>query len=339
MLKLVLRAIFSGLRSRQSLVLENIALRHQLEVLRRNAKIPRLKARDRVLWVILSRFWTCWRKNLVIVQPKTVIGWHRKGWRLYWKWKSRPKQKGRSLVSVEARELIRRISRDNPLWGAPHIHGELLKLGIEVSEATVARYMINDLRPLSQMWRTFIRNHLSEMVAADFFTVPTATFKTLYVCVVLSLGRRQVFHFNVTESPTAEWTSLQITQAFPFDTAPRFLIRDRDGIYGKKFDDTLKAMDIQQIITSRKSPWQNGHCERVVGSIRRECLDHIIVFNTRHLRRILRWYLNYYHESRTHLGLEKDCPVPRAVQGPESGEIKCEPVLGGLHHRYFREAA
>ena len=339
MLKLVLKAIFSSLRSRQSLVLENIALRHQLEVLRRNAKIPRLKARDRVLWVILSRFWTCWRKNLVIVQPKTVIGCHRKGWRLYWKWKSRPKQKGRPLVSVEARELIRRISLDNPLWGAPHIHGELLKLGIEVSEATVARYMINDLRPLSQTWRTFIRNHSSEMVAADFFTVPTATFKTLYVFVVLSLGRRQVFHFNVTESPTAEWTSLQITQAFPFDTAPRFLIRDRDGIYGKKVVDTLKAMDIHQIIISRKSPWQNGHCERVVGSIRRECLDHIIVFNTRHLRRILRWYLNYYRESRTHLGLEKDCPVPRAVQGPETGEIKCEPVLGGLHHRYFREAA
>ena len=235
--------------------------------------------------------------------------------------------------------MIRRISLDNPLWGAPHIHGELLKLGIEVSEATVARYMINDLRPLSQTWRTFIRNHSSEMVAADFFTVPTATFKTLYVFVVLSLGRRQVFHFNVTESPTAEWTSLQITQAFPFDTAPRFLIRDRDGIYGKKVVDTLKAMDIHQIIISRKSPWQNGHCERVVGSIRRECLDHIIVFNTRHLRRILRWYLNYYRESRTHLGLEKDCPVPRAVQGPETGEIKCEPVLGGLHHRYFREAA
>ena len=321
------------------MVLENIALRHQLEVLRRNAKTPRLKARDRLLWVILSRFWTCWRRNLVLVQPKTVIGWHRKGWRLYWKWKSQPKQKGRPRVSVAARQLIRRISRENPLWGAPHIHGELLKLGIEVSEATVARYIIKGPRPRSQTWQTFIRNHLSEMVAVDFFTVHTATFKTLYVFVVLALGRHQVIHFNVTDSPTAAWTSLQLTQAFPFDTAPRFLIRDSDRIYGRKVVDTLKAMDIQQVVISYHSPWQSGHIERLIGSIRRECMDQVIIFNERHLRRILRQYITYYHESRTHLGLEKDCPVHREMQSREMGQIVSYPVLGGLHHTYSREAA
>ena len=221
----------------------------------------------------------------------------------------------------------------------PHIHGELLKLGIEVSEATVARYMVKSPGPPSQTWQTFIKNHMSEIVAIDFFTVPTVAFKTLYVFVILSLDRRRIIHFNVTDSPTADWTSLQLTQAFPFDTTPRFLIRDRDGIYGRKVVDTLKAMDIQQIITSRKSPWQNGHCERVVGSIRRECLDHIIVFNARHLRKILRKYINYYHESRTHLGLEKDCPVHREMQSREMGQIVSYPVLGGLHHTYYREAA
>jgi len=336
---LILRAIFSVLKSHRALVLENIALRHQLEVLRRTKPTPRLKMLDRLLWVFLSRIWSNWKRDLVIVRSETVIGWHRKGWRLYWKWKSRPKQKGRPPISVEIRDLIRRISRDNQLWGAPRIHGELLKLGVEVSEATVARYMVKCPRPPSQTWRTFIKNHMPEIVAIDFFTVPTVAFQTLYVLVILSLDRRRIVHINVTDSPTADWTSLQLTQAFPFDTAPRFLIRDRDSIYGKKVVDTLKAMGVHQIITSRKSPWQNGHCERVIGSIRRECLDHIVVLHDRHLRKVLRQYLGYYHESRTHLGLAKDCPVSRAAQGPKTGEIKSEPVLGGLHHRYFREAA
>ena len=339
MLNLILWTTYSSLRSRQSLVLENIALRHQLEVLRRNNKTPRLRSRDRFLWVILSQIHARWRSNLVIVQPKTVVGWHRRGWPMYWRWKCRSKRQGRPTISIETRDLIRKISRENPLWGAPRIHGELNKLGIEVGETTVARYMIKYPNPPSQTWRTFITNHMTDMAGIDFFTVPTVTFRTLYVFVILSLDRRRIVHFNVTDSPTAEWTSLQLTQAFPFDTAPRFLIRDRDGIYGKKVIDMLKAMDIQQIVTSRKSPWQNGYCERVIGSIRRECLDHIIVLNHWHLRKILRQYIDYYHESRTHLGLEKDCPVFRAVQGPQIGEIRSEPVLGGLHHRYFREAA
>jgi len=339
MLNLFFSTIFSSLRSRQSLVLENIALRHQLDVFQRNAKRPRLKPSDRVFWALFSRFQPDWRRHLIIVQPKTVVGWHRNGWRLYWKWKSRSKRQGRPAVSVETRNLIRKFSHENPLWGAPRIHGELAKLGIEVGETTVARYMIKFSKPPPQTWRTFIRNHMAEIVAIDFFTVPTLTFRTLYVFVILSLDRRRIVHFNVTSSPTAEWTSLQLLHAFPFDTAPRFLIRDRDGIYGKKVVVTLKAMDIQQIVTSRISPWQNGFCERVIGSIRRKCLDHIIVFNARHLRKILRQYFDYYHESRTHRGLMKDSPVSREVQGPQIGEIRSEPVLGGLHHRYFREAA
>ena len=337
MLILILRTIRSGLRSHHALVLENLALRHQLEVLKRNTKTPRLTNRDRSLWVVLSRFWPDWRGSLAIVQPKTVVTWHRRGWRLYWWWKSRTR--GRPKLSCEVRELIRRMSRENPLWGAPRIHGELLKLGYEVSEASVAKYMVKGPRPPSQTWRTFICNHFSEIAAVDFFTVPTLTFKTLYVFLVLSLDRRRVVHFNVTDSPTAQWTSMQIVQAFPFDTAPRFLIRDRDKIYGEKVVDTLRAIGVEQVVTSRKSPWQNGYVERVIGSIRRECLDHVIVLNHRHLRRVLKEYFEYYHEARTHLGLGKDSPVPREVESLDSGPVVAEPMVGGLHHRYYRQAA
>ncbi len=242
MLNLFFNTIASSLRSRQSLVLENIALRHQLEVLR-------LKSRDRLLWVILSQIHSRWRSSLTIVQPKTVVGWHRKGWRMYWRWKCRSKRQGRPTISIETRDLIRKISHENPLWGAPRIHGELNKLGIEVGETTVARYMIKFSKPPSQTWRTFIRNHMAEIVAIDFFTVPTVTFRVLYVFVILSLDRRRVVHFNVTSSPTAEWTSLQPTQAFPFDTAPRFLIRDRDGIYGRFCANTLPITTSRELIS------------------------------------------------------------------------------------------
>ncbi|MEE9268911.1 MAG: integrase core domain-containing protein [Candidatus Krumholzibacteria bacterium] len=337
MLLLILRAIFSSIKSRRSLALENLALRHQLDVLQRTRKPRHLTNRDRVLWIVLSRLWPDWRESLAIVQPKTVVAWHRKGWRLYWRWKCRGR--GRPVVPVEVRCLIRRISRENPLWGAPRIHGELLKLGIDVSEATVAKYIIKRRRPPSPTWRSFIHNHFSEIVAVDFFTVPTLTFKTLYVFVVLSLDRRRVLHFNVTDSPTAEWTSRQIVQAFPFDTASRFLLRDRDKIYGEKVVDTLRSIGIEQVVTARKSPWQNGYVERVIGSARRECLDHVIVLNHRHLRRILKEYFQYYHEARTHLGLGKDSPVPREVELPGAGTVVAEPMVGGLHHRYYRKAA
>ncbi len=231
---------------------------------------------------------------------------------------------------------IRKMSSDNRLWGAPRIHGELLKLGYDIC---IAKYMIRRPGPSAQTWRTFIQNHMSDMGAIDFFTVHTATFNTLYVFVILSLDRRQVIHFNVTTNPTAEWTSLQLTQAFPFDTTLRYLIRDRDGIYGKTVVDTINSLGTKQVVTTRKSPWQNGYCERVIGSIRRECLDHIIVLNDRHLQRILKEYFAYYHESRTRLGLEKDAPIPRPVKTRDAGPVASESVLGGLHHRYYRDAA
>ncbi len=338
MFKILFFSISSALASHRQLVLENIALRHQIEVLQRNAKQPRLKSPDRVLWALLSRVLPDWQRHLSIVQPDTVIRWHRKGWRLYWRWRSKP-GRGRPKVSAEVRTLIRQMSLENALWGAPRIHGELLKLGYDICESTIAKYMIRRTGPSSQTWRTFIRNHMADMVAVDFFIVHTATFKTLYVFLILSLDRRRVIHFNVTANPTANWTSLQLIQAFPFESAPRYLIRDRDGIYGQQVPDTLKMLGTKQIVISRRSPWQNGYCERVIGSIRRECLDHVIVLGERHLRRVLKEYLAYYHRSRTHLGLEKETPVPRAIQAPDVGPVASEPVLGGLHHRYYREAA
>ena len=339
MFKIILHALAAALKSRQNLTLENLALRHQLEVLQRNAKPPRLTPSDRALWALLYRLLPTWRLHLTIVRPETVVRWHRCGWRLFWRAKSRPRTVGRPRVETEIRSLIRRLSAENPLWGAPRVHGELLKLGYDVAEATVAKYLVKRPPSPSQSWPTFLRNHLSETVAIDFFAVPTATFKTLYVFLVLSLERRQIVHFNVTDSPTDAWTNRQLVQAFPFDTAPRFVIRDRDSIYGEEVVKTLQMLGIDQKLISYRSPWQNGYCERVIGSIRRECLDHVIVFTERHLRRILREYVAYYHEARTHLGLGKDAPVRRAVEPRDVGQVVSAPVLGGLHHRYWREAA
>ena len=339
MIFILFRTFISALRSHRALALENLALRHQLEVLKRNAKKPRLTNRDRALWIFLLRYWADWRESLTLVQPETVIRWHRRGFRLYWKWKSRPRWPGRRRVPTEVRDLIRQMSRDNPLWGAPRIHGELLKLGIEVSQATVSKYMIRHRKPPSQGWRTFLTNHAQDIVSVDFFTVPTATFRVLFVFLVLSNARRRVIHFNVTDSPSAAWTGQQVVEAFPWDTVPRYLLRDRDGVFGEDFVRRVESMDIKQVLISARSPWQNPYVERIIGSIRRECVDHTIIFNERHLRRVLREYFKYYHSSRTHLGLEKDCPTPRPVERPELGSICTEPMVGGLHHRYFRRAA
>ncbi|UCG50456.1 MAG: transposase [Candidatus Latescibacterota bacterium] len=339
MISILFRTLLSALKSDRALVLENLALRHQLDVLQRNAKRPRLTNRDRTLWVILSRVWDDWRNPLTVVQPETVIRWHRRGFRLYWRWKSRPRWAGRRKVPKEIRELIRQMSRDNPLWGAPRIHGELLKLGIEVSQATVSKYMVRHRKPPSQSWRTFLTNHAKDIVSVDFFTVPTATFRVLFVFVVLSNQRRRIVHFNVTDSPTSCWIGQQIVEAFPWDRAPKYMIRDRDKKYGEAFVRRVESLDIKQVLITTQSPWQNPYVERAIGSIRRECLDHVIIFSERHLRRVLRNYFTYYHKSRTHLGLNKDCPRPRPVEAPDLGPIRTEPMVGGLHHRYFRQTA
>jgi putative transposase len=339
MILALLRSSLSALVTRQTLVLENLALRQQLTVLQRGSKRPRLVKADRVFWMILSRIWAGWATTLTLVQPATVIGWHRKGFRLYWRWKSRGASRGRPKVALEARELIRRMSRANPLWGAPRIHGELLKLGIVISQTTVSKYMDRSSKPPSQAWKTFLDNHLKELVSIDFFTVPTLTFRVLYVFIVLSPERRRVVHFNVTRFPTAKWTALQIVQAFPWDTAPRYLLRDRDGTYGHDFVRRMDSLGIEEVKIAPRSPWQNPYSERLIGTLRRDCLNHMIVLSENHLRRIIRDYLGYYHDCRTHLSLNKDAPEPRAIESPESGEIVALPQVGGLHHRYTRRAA
>ena len=231
------------------------------------------------------------------------------------------------------------MSRDNPLWGAPRIHGELLKLGIDIGETSVSKYMIKRPKEPSQKWRTFLDNHVKSLVSVDFFTVPTIRFQVLYVFLVLAHERRRIVHFAVTAHPTTEWTAQQMREAFPWDTAPNYLLRDRDRIFGREFVDQLKAMGITQVLSAPRSPWQNAYAERVIGTIRRECLDHIIVINERSLHQHLQEFLDYYHNSRTHLSLDKDSPTPRAVQSEEFGQVIALPQVGGLHHRYERRAA
>ncbi len=325
------------LRDRAELAMENLALRQQLAILEQTAKRPQLRKRDRIFWVWLSRLWAGWRTALVIVQPDTVVRWHRQGFKLYWRWKSR-REAGRPKIDTEIRRLIRRMSRENPLWGVPRIQSELALLGYTVAESTVAKYKIRRPRPPSQTWRAFLDNHICDIVAVDFFTVPTATFRILFTFVVLRHDRRHVVHFNVTAHPTAEWTAQQIVEAFPFDDAPRFLIRDRDSIYGNAFQQRVKNMGIEEVLIAPRSPWQNPYAERLIGSIRRECLDHVIVLDERHLYRILRSYLDYYTRSRTHLSLDRNAPIERDVEPPCHGRVVSIPQVGGLHHRYRRAA-
>ena len=339
-LRSLLHGFISSFRGRGALLLEIMALRHQLEVLQRT---PRAQARltqlDRAFWVLLYRVWSGCLGAIVVVKPDTVVRWHRKGFRTFWAWKSLSRRRGRPTISAEVKALIRRMSRENPLWGAPRIHGELLKLGIGISQAAVSKYMIRHPKPPSQTWRAFLRNHTCCLAGIDFFVVPTLTFHLLFVFIVLHHERRRIVHVGVTAHPTSEWTSQQICEAFPWDSAPRYVIRDRDGSYGTAVRSRLQAMAIEEVLIAPRSPWQNAYAERVIGSIRRECLDHVIVLNEYHLRRILQSYRDYYHESRTHLSRGKDCPEPRRVQPPGPGRVIAFPQVGGLHHRYERLAA
>jgi transposase InsO family protein len=332
-------AFLAFFRSRAALQFEILALRHQLGVLQRSVKRPKLTAADRFLWAWLSAAWEDWQPSAAIMKPATVIGWHRKGFRLFWTWRIRRGNPGRPAVPVDLRTLIRAMSRDNPLWGAPRIHGELLKLGIALGESSVSKYMVRHRKPPSQTWRTFLDNHVKTMVSVDFFTVPTIRLQVLYVFLVLAHDRRRILHFAVTAHPTAEWTAQQLREAFPWDTAPRYLLRDRDRIFGKDVVDQIKSMGIKQVLSAPGSPWQRAYVERVIGTIRRECLDHVIVFGERSLSRHLQSFVDYYHRSRTHLGLEKDTPEPRPVQSADMGRVIAMPEVGGLHHRYERRAA
>jgi putative transposase len=301
-------------------------------------KKPKLNRFDRMLWAWLCGAWAAWRSALCIVGD-TVIAWHRKAFRLFWTSKVRRGQPGRPPVPMEVRKLIRKMSRDNPLWGAPRIHGELLKLGIDIGETSVSKYLACGRKPPSQTWRTFLENHMKTLVSVDFFTVPTIRFQILYVFLVLAHDRRRIVHFNVTAHPTAVWTAQQLREAFPFDQAPQYLLRDRDRIFGAEFSQQVVDLGTEEVLGAPRSPWQRAHVERVIGTIRRECLDHVIVFNEAALYRHMSSFLAYYHEARTHLALEKDAPDHRAVQVPASGRVVAIPQVGGLHHRYERRAA
>ena len=330
----VLAFLASPFKSKCRLEAENAVLRHQLIILRRKVRWRvRLTNNDRWFLIQLYRWVPSILQVLTIVQPETLVRWHRAGFRCYWRWKSRPRG-GRPQIEADLRGLIRRMSIENPLWGAPRIHGELLKLGFEVAQSSVAKYMVKRRGPPSQGWRTFLRNHAPDIAAMDLFIVPTIGFDLLYAFVIVRLDRRDLVWINVTTNPTAEWVARQLTEAFPWEKAPRYLIRDRDRIYGAVVTRRLCAMGIRDKPTAPASPWQNGFTERLIGSIRRECVDHFIVLGEAHLRHILQAYARYYNEIRTHRSLDNDAPVSRPVQ--HTGIISSCPILGGLHHQYVR---
>jgi len=335
--------IFALFKNQSDLAIENLALRQQLSLYHHSKQRPKIRLRHRLFWIFISRFWRKWKAALIFVKPETVIGWHRKGFKLFWAWKSRKKGPGRPPIPIEIRKLIKKMAKANATWGAPRIHGELLKLGINIDETTVSNYLkrFRTGNPPSQTWHTFLKNHMHNTFAIDFFAMPTATFNVLYVCVILWHKNREVVHFNVTTNPTAEWTAQQIVEACPWDKTPKYLIRDRDCIYGTHFQNRVKHMGIEEVKTAPRSPWQNPYCERIIGSIRRDCLDQLIVLNATHLKSKLKEYFKYYHEDRTHLGLEKDSPFGRPAQEmPEIGNVIAVPRVGGLHHLYeWREAA
>ncbi len=321
-------------KSERRLEAENLALRHQLNIaMRRMPGKPRLTGVDRALFVWLYRRCPDALTNMTIVRPETIVRWHRMGFRAFWYWKSR-NLGGRPKIDRELGDLIRRMCKENPLWGAPRIHGELLKLGFNVAQSTVSKYMPRRRGPPSQGWRTFLRNHADGIAAVDFLVVPTLRFERLFAFVILGLGRRRTLWIGVTTNPTAEWLANQITQAFPWDTAPTYLIRDNDGAYGVLFTRRVRAMGIRDRPITPRSPWQNGYVERVIGSIRRDCLDHVVFFSASHLRRVLTTYADYYNSVRTHLGIAKDTPIHRPLEA--AGRIIAKPILGGLHHQYAR---
>ena len=322
------------LKSRCRLQAENLFLRHQLNIaMRRRGSHPQLHGSDRALLVWMTRIWSGLLDLVLVVRPETVLRWHRAGFKTYWRWKSRNRA-GRPKIDRGLRDLIRRISRENPLWGAPRIHGELLMLGFEVAQSTVSKYMVRGRTPPSQTWKTFLRNHAEAIAAIDMCVVPTVTFERLFAFLVLGHGRRQLLWVEVTSHPTAEWLARQITEAFPWVSAPTYLLRDNDRAYGHVFMRRVSAMGIRDRPISPGSPWQNGHAERLIGTLRRECLDHVVIIGTRHLRRVLASYAGYYNQARTHLALQKDAPLRRIVQ--RSGRITVIPILSGLHHQYVR---
>jgi putative transposase len=338
MFRLLLGLFRRFFRSRRDLLLENLALRQQLISLKRRNTRPHLNRVDRFFWVVAKHMWSKWKQALVIVTPETVVRWHRAGFRLYWRWRSRHRDMcGRKRVPKDTRELIFLMVAENPTWGAPRIHGELLKLEFNISERTVSRWMRKAPKAPepAKRWRAFLDNHRESIAAMDFFTVPTITFGVLYCFFVIAHDRRRILHCNVTQHPTGLWIAQQLREAFPYDVQYKFLIHDRDAKFGEVVNGAVSAIGLSPTRTSFRSPWQNGVAERWVGSCRRDSLDHVIALSERHLKRLLSEYIRYYHTDRTHLGLEKDTPHPRpAAKSARPFNVVSFPRLGGLHHRY-----
>jgi len=320
--------------------MEVLLLRQQIQVLQRTQKRVRFSARDRAFWVLVKRFWPDWKRHCHLVRPETVVQWHRASFRRFWKWKS--KMASPSSAKTERNALIRRMASENPTWGAPRIHGELLKLGFRLSQSTVQRLMPkrSPSKNQRQNWRTFLANHRDAIAAMDFLTVPTATFQQLFVLVILRHGRREIAHFNVTTHPTAEWIKQQLREAFPFDEIPKYLIFDREPAF-TALKGFVESMGIKPKQISFRSPWQNGAVERMMRTLRKDLLDHVIVFNENHLRRLMKDYVSYYHQDRTHLSLGKDAPRGRPIESRPVGSRKviAHRRVGGLHHRYDWEQA
>jgi transposase InsO family protein len=330
---LFLNLAASLLKPRWRLEAENAALRRQLIVLQRKVRgRVEFTNSDRLFFIQLYRWFPSILKAITTFRPETLVRWHRAGFRRYWRWKSR-NLGGRPQIALDLQALIRRMSVENLLWGAPRIHGELLKLGFAVAQSTVAKYMA-EADPSGQRWSSLLRNHSPHIAAMDLFVVPTIGFNLLYVLVIVRLARRELVWLNVTAHPTAEWIAQQITEAFPWTEAPRYLIRDRDAIYGAAVTRRLRAMGIRDKPIAPGSPWQNSFAERLIGTIRRECVDHVIALGEHHLRQVLKSYASYYNTARTHRSLDKDAPVSRPVQ--RIGRIVSHALVGGLHHQYVR---
>ena len=336
---ILLASIGTWFHSRVSMQIEIVALRHQIAVYKHTITGPHLRTSDRVFWAWLSRLWPSWQDALAFVQPRTVIAWQKKRFRDHWRRLSQQGQPGRSVIATEVRELIRDMWRSNPTWGSPRIVGELHTLGIHVAKSTVEKYRPKGHKPSSPHWRAFLTNHVKDIVACDFFTVPTVRLQVLFVFIVLAHERRRIVHFHITEHPTAQWTARQIVEALPWDTALRYVLQDRDSIYGTAFQQRVEHLGMEEVKIAPHSPWQNPYAERVIGSIRRECLNEVMVLNERYLRRVLQSYMDYYHHWRTHRSFAMDVPEPRAIQRPAVGSVRKLPEVGGLHHHYERIAA
>ncbi len=329
----------SSFKSRAGLQVENLALRHQLGVLQRSVKRAKIRPADRMFWSVLSRIWADWKDALIFVTPETVIRWQKRRFKEHWARLCQAGWPGRPEIPKEVKELIRMMSRMNPTWGSPHIKGELAKIGIEVSKSTIEKYMVRIRKPSSPTWRSFLKNHAKGIVSVDFIVVPTVRFTVLYVFIFLSLDRRRVVHFNVTANPTSTWAAQQVVEAFPWGTEPKYLLRDRECIYGNSFQGRVQGMGIEEVLTAWRCPWQNAYSERLNGSVRRECLDQLIVFSEDHLKRVLKDYFEYYNRYRVHQGLDMDTPEGRAVQPPYRGKVVPRSHIGGLHHTLERKSA